>query len=268
MQRNARCQSFLNTNGEQRKKQGKFLGQPLSPNYAPSRFYTFIPVCIYISMAKRREALVILWRDAVSFPSWFHVVHRGIYRFIIDEAITRDSPPPLRSVAVRIFIGNKTARFPLAHSCDTFHGARRGARGRESYGKKEARRDASVKARLAPVINYQPVHAPVVFFNFSPYSVPSSNDLFLLHRSIRNFTHATTRDLLNQRVGFVFVASLCKKRFLIVIEIRNSYLDLLVDGTKKKKKGKRIFFERLRKWYILHRYIISNLLSTRLQPDK
>lgn len=172
MQRNARCQSFLNTNGEERKKQGKFLGQPLSPNYAPSRFYTFIPVCIYISMAKRREALVILWRDAVSFPSWFHVVHRGIYRFIIDEAITRDSPPPLRSVAVRIFIGNKTARFPLAHSCDTFRGARRGARGRESYGKKEARRDASVKARLAPVINYQPVHAPVVFFNFSPYSVP------------------------------------------------------------------------------------------------
>lgn len=166
----ARCQSFLNTNGEERKKQKTdeswvrlFHLITRHPDFI--RLYLWLEyIYVYPYPWRKEEALVIKWR-AVSSPAC--LAHRGIYRFIRrGDNAARLGTSPARS-RLEFLLGTKR---PVSHSRTAATRFVELAAGREGecYGKKEARRDASVKARLAPVINYQPVHAPVVFFNFSP----------------------------------------------------------------------------------------------------
>lgn len=97
----ARCQSFLNTNEEEEEEEKKtkhVLGQALSPNYAPSRFYTRLyPYGLYIYiylhvMAKRRDARR---KMAPRFPSCSCLGSPVEFIGLLDEAITRVSSPPL-----------------------------------------------------------------------------------------------------------------------------------------------------------------------------
>lgn len=137
------------------------------------------------------------------------MTRRGIYRFIRrGDNAARLGTSPARS-RLEFLLGTKR---PVSHSRTAATRFVELAAGREgeSYGKKEARRDASVKARLAPVINYQPVHAPVVFFNFSP----RFSNLFhpTISFSIARFIILHTRRFeINISAG-ICICSLCKKQ--------------------------------------------------------
>lgn len=167
------------------------MGQALSPNYAPSRFYTrlypyglYTYIYIYLSPSRwrKKEALVVKWRAS---PARVSVHFGGIYRFIRrgDNAsflATSRSRLEFLLETKRLVSRSRTAATP------PFREARAGRERGRRVGRKKRKRGASAKARLAPVINYRPserpVHAPVAFFNFSPRSssqfIPS-NDLFL-----------------------------------------------------------------------------------------
>lgn len=192
-------------------KNRRVLGQALSPNYAPSRFYTFIPMAwiyIYPYPWRKEEALVIKWR-AVSSPAC--LAHRGIYRFIRrGDNAARLGTSPARS-RLEFLLGTKR---PVSHSRTAATRFVELAAGREGecYGKKEARRDASVKARLAPVINYQPVHAPVVFFNFSPRFSNLFHPTPTISFSIARFIILHTRRFEINISACICICSLCKKQ--------------------------------------------------------
>lgn len=145
-----------------------------------TRHPDFIPVyirmaCIYIYlhvMAKRRGARRKMARR---FPSCSCLGSPVEFIGLLDEAITRVSSPPLGRGQNQNLLGTKR---PVSRSrtaaTPPFREARKG--GGRRVGRKKRKRGASVKARLAPVINYRPserpVHAPVAFFNFSPRSSP------------------------------------------------------------------------------------------------
>lgn len=223
-------------------------------------------IYIYPYPWRKEEALVIKWR-AVSSPAC--LAHRGIYRFIRrGDNAARLGTSPARS-RLEFLLGTKR---PVSHSRTAATRFVELAAGREGecYGKKEARRDASVKARLAPVINYQPVHAPVVFFNFSPRFSNLFHPTPTISFSIARFIILHTRRFEINISACICICSLCKKQKTYLIDRHNrSYLQLvstrlsalhrsislsMVQKKKKRrkrKKGKtRIFFEYLKKWYI------------------
>lgn len=186
-----------------------------------TRHPDFIPVyirmaCIYIYlhvMAKRRGARRKMARR---FPSCSCLGSPVEFIGLLDEAITRVSSPPLGRGQNQNLLGTKR---PVSRSrtaaTPPFREAREG--GGRRVGRKKRKRGASVKARLAPVINYRPserpVHAPVAFFNFSPRSSPPPSPIYSIQRFVSrlfNFlTRATTpvygqSRLIDQRV-FIYI---------------------------------------------------------------